>query len=915
MRLHDMQYRIGMFLFLLLLLGGFSLAAQEKAAEKKVAKEEGKEEKEKSEFPPFDEVVKGMQEKEGLFTLYHKDDKLYALIKTDQLEQPFFLAMTLSGGLFAGMQWDDMLCYWERQGSQLLLIRPELRHRAPQTTFEDVVARTYPSTIIRAVPILTKNSSGLLIDFSSIFKSDLAGVASIADFFLNLSHARFSSDLSAWGKIKVFPYNIELTVNAAFTGTRDNEPPNFTDATDSERSHRMDIHYSLSHLPKTEYKPRKADTRIGYFNTAIKDFSQKHEARSNFVRLIQRWHLEKADTNLEMSPPKNPIIFYIEKTVPYRFRRYVREGIMEWNKAFEKIGFVDAIVVRQQTETEFADLDPEDVRYNFFRWTTHDMGFAAGPSRVNPMTGQILDADIMFDDSILRYDAVNYNVLTPTALLTQTDRKLHDLLKKFGSKNICRNFQHLWAKEEASSKSNAQAKAMEILEKRGNGVCMFGYGMQHQLAMAHMIFQSKGKEKLPEEFIGAAVKETVMHEVGHTLGLYHNFKGSSWLSLTQINSADKPQATIGSIMDYTPINFTPKGTTQGRYVPDTIGPYDYWAIEYGYALADDKAEEDKMLANIAKRSAENGLAYGNDLYATMLDPDPLLIRWDLGDDQIAYARLRMKLADDLLKDVIERTVENGEDYFPVRRAFNYLLYEASHVAWLAARYIGGESLHWDHKGDANARPPFVVVPAAKQREALLFLKETILSEKAFQFSPELLNHLAPGVWWHWESDELNMWAEYPIHERILLSQLVTLLVLLNPYNLDRLHNTPLQVAKTQDAFTLQELLDGLTNIIWAELDKPLEGQTWDARNPFISSTRRNLQRLYLNLWIYYFVLDDAMMMVPEDARTSAWKNLQELYDKIAVVFDKQELLDRMTLSHLLESLSRIEQALQVKFVK
>src|SRR5262249_17838858 len=103
----------------------------------------------------------------------------------------------------------------------------------------------------------------------------------------------------------------------------------------------------------------------------------------------------------KLVPPKKKIVFWIEKSVPDEYRSYVREGILEWNKAFAKVGFRDAIEVRQQREED--DFDPEDVNYNTFRWITTDRGFAMGPSRANPLTGEIIDADIIFDASMVRY--------------------------------------------------------------------------------------------------------------------------------------------------------------------------------------------------------------------------------------------------------------------------------------------------------------------------------------------------------------------------------------------------------------------------------------------------------------------------------------------------------------------------------
>ena len=148
------------------------------------------------------------------------------------------------------------------------------------------------------------------------------------------------------------------------------------------------------------YKPRLADDRVGHFLSVIKDFSRDVHETPN-VHYVTRWNLEKEQPAAEKSPPKQPIIFWIERTVPREYRQYVREGILEWNKAFEKVGFIDAIQVRdQQSDDEF---DPEDIRYNTFRWITTSAGFAMGPSRTNPKTGEILDADIIFDEGMIRY--------------------------------------------------------------------------------------------------------------------------------------------------------------------------------------------------------------------------------------------------------------------------------------------------------------------------------------------------------------------------------------------------------------------------------------------------------------------------------------------------------------------------------
>ena len=164
------------------------------------------------------------------------------------------------------------------------------------------------------------------------------------------------------------------------------------------------IHYSLCQLPDGGFQPRLADDRVGYFLSVVKDFSSESQDTA-FLRYINRWRLERAEPldpkhPDKLSAPKKKIVFWIEKSVPDEYRAAVREGILEWNKAFEKIGFRDAIEVRQQ---ENEDFDPEDMNYNTFRWITSDRGFAMGPSRANPLTGELIDADIIFDASMVRF--------------------------------------------------------------------------------------------------------------------------------------------------------------------------------------------------------------------------------------------------------------------------------------------------------------------------------------------------------------------------------------------------------------------------------------------------------------------------------------------------------------------------------
>ena len=297
------------------------------------------------------------------------------------------------------------------------------------------------------------------------------------------------------------------------------------------------------------------------------------------------------------------------------------------------------------------------------------------------------------------------------------------------------------------------------------------------------------KDELPEEFLGQAIKSIVMHEVGHSLGLRHNFKASTMLTSDQLNdpAITHAKGLAGSVMDYCPINIAFSGKKQGDYYSTTLGPYDYWAIEYAYKVAD--GDEDAELKKIAARDMpEHDLVYATDEDARLND-DPYVNRWDLGADPCAFGKSRIELAETLLKDLDARVVKDGDSWVRTRRAFQILLQQWGDGATLASQYIGGQSVSRDHKADKGAHDPIVPIPGAKQRECLKFLVDCILSDGAFQFSPALLRRLGAERWHHWGSSSFGgASVDISVLERVLAIQKIVLSHCLSPQTLARLQN-------------------------------------------------------------------------------------------------------------------------------
>jgi hypothetical protein len=839
----------------------------------------------KSKYPDYDDVLKDVTTLDGLITLHRKDDKVYAELRPSQLDRDFIVLITIARGigqvpLVSGFSWgfgNDAVWQFRQAGERIHLVRRNVRFTAKDgSPTQKAVKLAFTDSVLYSLPIATKSASGnYVVDLTSVFMSDLPQISMV------LSGYQFSSEKSTWAEVNCFPKNVELQVAATYaSGGRDE-----IDSVPDTRGVTVNVHYSISELPDTSYRPRLADDRVGYFLTVQKDFSKEMDD-DRFARYITRWHLEKADSDADVSPPKEPITFYLERTIPFKYRKPIRDGILEWNKALEQAGFYDGINVIQQRDDD--DWDPGDIRYNTFRWITAEAGFAMGPSRVNPVTGQILDADIIFDASFLQFWRQTYETFTPKGIEIFTGGPV-----------------------DLQSYEAEQKKLPSYLDQFHGDRCTCNLlsGMSHQFALGAAVMATrKRKPEELEKIIMQGLKEVTMHEVGHTLGLRHNFKASTLYNLTDMNDVSKTSKTglSASVMDYNPVNIVPEGATQGDYYCTTIGPYDYWAIEYGYKPISASSPEGEVedLKKIASRSGEPNLAYGTDEEARNIDPDPHCSRYDFGQDLVAFGRQQSQLVAEAMPEIIESTIEDGDSYERTRQAFGILLATHGRAMFSASRYIGGLHTSRSHKGDENAPPPFDVIDAEQQRAALSLLEEQVFNDQPFNFPPELYNHMAASRWDHWGTQVANR-ADYPAHEVILMWQDRILQRLMSPLTLSRIHDSELKLAAEEDALTTAELLERLTSSVFAESVTTKQGE-YTNRKPAISSLRRNLQRTYLDR-LSQLALGNTF--APEDCHTIAFLELTRLKSQVDLLLASDIKLDSYSNAHLQETSARITKVL------
>ncbi|HEY9877382.1 MAG TPA: zinc-dependent metalloprotease [Leptolyngbyaceae cyanobacterium] len=896
---------------------------------------------------PFDEVIDGLTTRKGLFTLYQNVEKnqAYLAIRPDQLSQNFLMVATLESGvgelgLLRGWPVSDLLVQFRRlPGNKVQLVVPNLYFRtAPNQPREQRLAsESFSDSAIATLNIVSieDKSKTILIDLAALILSrDPAELlVQYPEVFSSYSP---NPDASYLEPIKAFPENIEIGAILGFSGGGNTDPlaalfAPYLESLPDDRGFNLKLRYSLSKLEGTPgYRPRLADERVGYFLTAFRNPAQTPTA-TPFVRYINRWHLEKQDPNAALSPAKEPIVFWIENTVPEAYQQPIREGILLWNTAFERAGLLKAIEVRQMPDD--ADWDPADIRYNVIRWSDsfNNPVVGLGPSRVNPLTGEILDADVVLDANVIRFLNQQYETYAdPLSARAETylqlcGHRLQNLYQQWLLADSGR------LGDRSSMRSQTGQGTVEQPWQRSTpdptDGCV-GFNASQQLSFGGLALDLLGEPFTQPEalktYVHQYLKSLTAHEVGHVLGLRHNFLGSTLRTPEELNKAEITHSSglVGSVMDYFPPNLAPADVPQGDYFPTVLGPYDLWAIEYGYKVFNGLGPlpqmEQRSLQAIAERSSSAELAYATDedIYSLL---DPQADAWDLSSDPAQYAEWQLENAQALWKRLNWYSVRPGEGYGQLRHRFDLVFGYYLRQALTLSNYIGGQRFTRTDPWGSRGQRPFTPVPAEKQRQTLDLLQKYVFAPDAFEFSPDLLNSLAPDRWLQWGQEITVAPLDYPIYNRILLLQGLILSDMLNSDRLVRLRDSELKTSPG-GALSLEELFDRVGKMVWTEV---LDGFS-EATS--ISSLRRGLQRHHLTILTNlvlrgYSGLDNAQGLLeflgaattvgaPEDARVLARYQLKQLSDAIASTLQHQG--DRLSLTnraHLEDVRDRIAKTL------
>ena len=823
----------------------------------------------------YKDIISKSKKTSGLLNSY-VDKNDYYLEFTNKIEKKTFLLLGTNltsieeSGFFAGFQISQMVIKFQRRGEGIDIVQISDRVLPDTNKFtnygNEITSRFGPLKIEG----YDKDSTHFISKVNTYFTSDIANLQSMFQQMLG-GYYSINNDLTYIEQVKTFPKNTEIIVNYSLTSQ---SQPNAT--VPDSRSINFRVRYSLIELPSNSaYVPRVFDDKVGYFTSRVKDYS-KPARKEEYYTYINRWDLKKKYPYQEMSEPENPIVYYIDRATPVEYRDAIKRGILLWNKAYEKIGFKDAVQCKIMPDS--VSWDPEDIRYNVIRWqSSSGSGLAGvGPSVSNPFTGELLNATVIINSDIVRF----FN----------TDRMLFGILN---------------SKTEIQNSQYEPSKVLSILKKFNKNIgqlCDYSDEIRSQAFIGCLKFVIDNNvtdaNELPMDYVNDYITELVVHEVGHTLGLRHNFKGSSAYTMAQINDPEftKENAIGSSVMDYNPPNLNLPGRTQGQYWSSTLGNYDYFAIEYGYKQFPDaqttEAEVPYLIA-IASRSSDpnNIFATDEDAYDLMgpTSMDPLTQTFDLSSSPLEYAKYKVEICKDLFTKIRNYFPRYNNSYNDLRYAFSTVLYDYLYSNIIASKYIGGAYVTRMKNGDEiNNKFPITPVSKADQLASLDFINTYLFNPDTYlTFDPNYMKSLQPL------SSELFSRGgrmDFPLNDVIGGYQKMILYRFYHPILMKRM----LEMEKLSgDILTLNELDGYLYENIWKEIKT----------NSAISQTRRNLQRDHLSIMVD--MLTSPSSTTPEDARSLSFKYLTELQKDLKAYKGNNDF-DSF---HVKECLSRIDKAL------
>lgn len=811
--------------------------------------------------------VKGSKKIEGLFTLYQDtvNGSVQLYIKKSQLGKEYiYQSFSISGPtqFFLNQSMHRVTFVFKVQKAF-----DKLEFSRVNTSFyydeNNPVSKTKdvdkPEAVFLSEKTAGEDSAGYLIQADGFFiseKMDAVRPASIPGMPMGLSFSLggLNPMKSKYATIRSFPGNTDVVVDLAYDNPNAfiSGGPDITDP----RYVRVRMQHSLIEMPQNNFRPRADDPRVGYFMQQVTD--QTSISPVPYKDMINRWNLVKKDPSAAISEPVEPIVYWVENTTPLEYRQTIVEAGLKWNAAFEKAGFKNAVQMKIMPDD--ADWDPADIRYNVIRWVSSAQASygAIGPSFVNPRTGQILGADITVE---------------------------------WFSGSATPIFDELFSGSSAAEKN--PGFVIPGMDHQHLAGCTIAQELKAQL-MTGMTFADitdAGPAEI-KEMHKQFLYYLIMHEMGHTLGLNHNMKSSQMLSPAELNNKDitRKIGLIGSVMDYPAINIASDKSKQGDYYTTVVGPYDNWAIEYGYTPFS-AAEEESGLRRILSRSTDPQLAFGNDgddMRAPGKAMDPRVNVNDLSSDAIGYAEDRLKLVNTVMGKLVQKYSKPNQTFAELRARYGALQGQRNSMIAAVSRYIGGIYIDRSTPDQRSGNKPYTPVPLATQKKAMEVLSKYVFAPNAFDADSQVFPFLQPQ---RRGFNQSNTGDDYRITAVVLNQQGAAVAHILHPATVQRITNSRLYGNQYSVA-------DVMNDLVKACFDADIK-------------TNVNVYRQYLQT---AFVKQAAIIIDPKTsgyddvARAAALNTLKKIKTQLAGAVSTNE----ETRAHRANLLFLINGALEVK---
>ena len=774
---------------------------------------------------PYREVIPDTARSDsGLFLVHLVGEKVFYEIPNAMLEREMLLVSriqrTATNIGYGGQKANTQTVRWKRRNTHIDLRTVSYVNVADSTEpIALAVKNANFEPIIRSFPIKAFNpdTTAVVIEVTDLYQKDVPVLGIQRNRRTQYGIRRLDEQRSYIDAVRSYPRNIEVRAVLTYDATK--APANPSTGTIS-----LEMAHSMILLPERPMQPRLWDDRVGFFSLTQTDYGLDAQKATN-RRYITRWRLEPSDSAAwargELVDPIKPIVYYIDPATPEKWRPYLKQGIEDWQVAFEAAGFSHAIIARDPpSPEEDPEFSPEDVRYSVIRYLPSTVQNASGPHVHDPRTGEILESDINWYHNVM---------------------------------NLLRNWFFV-----QTAAANPAARHV----------------------------------KFDDELMGQLIRFVSSHEVGHTLGLQHAMQSSAAYPVDSLRSASFTcrMGTAPSIMDYARFNYVAQPEDTGVCFMPGIGPYDKWAIEWGYRpipQANSPDAERGVLNQWVKEHSDPIYRYG-----ASRPWDPTSPTEALSDDPVRASEYGIANLKRIIPNLVAWTTEDGEDYSELNELYNQVIAQWNRYMGHVAAVVGG--VVRTAKTADQAGPVYEIVPEANQRLAMQFFAEQALATPTWMLDENILSRIehAGAV------------------ERIRQRQVGVVNTILDPARMERLIESEARLG--DDAYSLGEMMTDLRRAVWTEL----------RTGGNIDTYRRNLQRGYLERmqWLMEnepppiparfarFFSNTKVNVSQSDIRAFVRGELEALKREIGATLNQRH--NQATTYHLRDAVARIDAILE-----